>query len=265
MPLCMYPVLSTSIRQLSSTDSHFVSVLPSYFLPVASFSSHNANIAHVNHVHHVGATPRLTSRAGSTTTPAYPPTLLAGPKSQAVLVGGEVVFSCQFQGHPTPEVHWTKEDSKSGRHTLGHVGSVLKITNATSKDAGLYSCTGSNKMGQQSSASARLKVPHIPDPPKAVHLKAFSNGSILLHWQQPRHSPPVSSYSVSYSKCCTTLEWTTVKVAAGRHKRTLQCVLTGLRPGWDYTMNVVAHSHGRHSVPLALNFTTPAADETGVC
>lgn len=176
-----------------------------------------------------------------------------------------MVFSCQFQGHPTPKVHWSKKDTRSGSQTLSHVGPVLKIASVTPKDAGLYSCIGSNRVGQLASASARLKVLHTPDPPRVVHHVAFTNGSVLLHWRRPRHGPPVSSYSVSYTECCTAPEWTTVKVAAGGHRRTLQCVLTELKPGLDYTVNVVAHSSGdRQSVPLAFNFTTPTADEAGV-
>ena len=192
-----------------------------------------------------------------------PPTLVAGPESHTVVLGGEAVFSCQFHGHPTPEIHWTKEDSGNSTRALSHVGSVLKIAGITTKHAGIYSCTGSNEGGRLS-ASARLTVLPNPGPPRVVHHVAYSNGSVLLHWRQSRHGPPVSSYSVSYSECCTSPEWTTVDVAAGDHKRTLQCVLTGLKPGWDYTVNVVAHSsNGRRSAPLTFNFSTPAEEEPG--
>jgi hypothetical protein len=86
------------------------------------------------------------------------PFLQAGPVSQTVSAGQDVVFAVGAFGLPAPAYQW----QKNGVAISGATGSTLFLPGAQAGDAGNYSVVVSNAIGSVTSASATLTV--IPDP-----------------------------------------------------------------------------------------------------
>ncbi|KAM4016487.1 cell adhesion molecule-related/down-regulated by oncogenes isoform 2-T3 [Anomaloglossus baeobatrachus] len=97
------------------------------------------------------------------------------PEDQSVLLGAEVTFTCEAQGHPPPNITWlhnsrTVPPSSRRRHS----GSKLHIVNVMAEDSGMYQCMAENGVGGVQ-AAARLWVqsesgsrPSIVSPPTSV-------------------------------------------------------------------------------------------------
>ncbi|XP_045633492.1 obscurin-like protein 1 isoform X5 [Ursus americanus] len=108
------------------------------------------------------------------------PVFLAGPRSQWVLRGAQVVLTCQVGGLPAPALYWEKDGMAldevwdSGHFMLepsrGEGGQgvslVLRILAARLPDSGVYVCHARNAHGH-AQAGALLQVHQPPeDPPE---------------------------------------------------------------------------------------------------
>lgn len=75
-------------------------------------------------------------------------TFIDEPQNLAVHLGDGVMFSCQINGLPVPEVRWFKDDveleTKHSNYVL-HVDNVLELQNVHFSDFGRYKCRASNK------------------------------------------------------------------------------------------------------------------------
>ena len=86
------------------------------------------------------------------------PVLLKPPSEMSVNEGQTAVFTCSADGHPPPQITWSKASSllPVGRHVIDSSGSLI-IKNVKPEDDGFYSCRAENLLGSVN-ASARLKV-----------------------------------------------------------------------------------------------------------
>ncbi|XP_029789579.1 obscurin-like protein 1 isoform X3 [Suricata suricatta] len=106
------------------------------------------------------------------------PVFLAGPRSQWVLRGEQVVLTCQVGGLPAPELYWEKDGMAldevwdSGHFVLepGHAEGgpgaslALRILAARLPDSGVYVCHARNAHGH-AQAGALLQVHQPPESP----------------------------------------------------------------------------------------------------
>ena len=82
------------------------------------------------------------------------PQLIGFPSSvRSVVVGEDLVVSCEAEGRPTPSILWKKNNtvlnsSQSDISIMSSNGrSELTITNVTNFESGEYSCTAVNQVG----------------------------------------------------------------------------------------------------------------------
>ena len=86
------------------------------------------------------------------------PVLLKPPSEVSVNEGQTAVFTCSADGHPPPQITWSKVSSSLpvGRHVIDSSGALI-IKNVKPEDDGVYSCRAENLLGSVS-ASTRLTV-----------------------------------------------------------------------------------------------------------
>ncbi|XP_053595057.1 basement membrane-specific heparan sulfate proteoglycan core protein isoform X11 [Microplitis demolitor] len=82
---------------------------------------------------------------------------------QTVVVGGSADMQCRvIAGYPVPEIRWSRQDNRPlGRNVEQLSGGLLRFTNITVNDDGMYVCTASNQVGS-TSATARIEVQSPP-------------------------------------------------------------------------------------------------------
>ncbi|XP_063796713.1 neural cell adhesion molecule L1-like protein isoform X2 [Pseudophryne corroboree] len=70
-------------------------------------------------------------------------------KPITALKGEVLMLECIAEGLPSPTIEWKKEEDNSLRHhvVFESYGKVLKITNVTEKDHGIYHCAARNELG----------------------------------------------------------------------------------------------------------------------
>ena len=89
------------------------------------------------------------------------PEITTRPKSVDVKEGGNVTFSCNSAANPSPTTSWTKDESpitNNLRISFSVVNKVFTITNVNRNDSGKYRCVANNKLGNDTSEAAELKV-----------------------------------------------------------------------------------------------------------
>jgi len=76
------------------------------------------------------------------------PRLIEAPVGVTVNQGQTAVLKCSVDGHPSPKLTWSKNNSSLpvGHHMIGR-GTALIIKNAKPGDAGVYSCSAQNLLG----------------------------------------------------------------------------------------------------------------------
>ena len=86
------------------------------------------------------------------------PSIVTPPVSMVVNQTGAASFQCEVRGNPKPEVTWLKQNSSlfADKRILTSHGGVL-ITDVTSQDGGIYTCSARNILGVVTS-SATLTV-----------------------------------------------------------------------------------------------------------
>lgn len=94
---------------------------------------------------------------------ASPPVITAGPQSQQVMVGEQVLFSVVASGDPEPEFRWYKD----GVAIAGATDSEYAIDPVLPTDAGTYTVTVFNSEGSVESDEALLTV-DLPSEPLII-------------------------------------------------------------------------------------------------
>lgn len=81
------------------------------------------------------------------------------PQSASIHLGDTMMFSCQINGLPTPDVRWFKDDAElESPHSnyVVHYDNVLELRSVQFSDFGRYRCRASNKDRQKFSRTAHL-------------------------------------------------------------------------------------------------------------
>ena len=90
------------------------------------------------------------------------PTITDLPAPRTHTEGEQFELVCSFTGNPAPQIHWEKDGSTflhgGNRRIINTSGrSQLEINNVALSDAGVYSCSVSNDVGN-ATRSVRLEV-----------------------------------------------------------------------------------------------------------
>lgn len=81
----------------------------------------------------------------------YAPRFLEEATQREVNQGGNLTLECSTDGNPPPELRWIKHPPAANVAVTNRGSqSYIHITEATSSNAGLYSCTATNKVGSVS-------------------------------------------------------------------------------------------------------------------
>uniref|UniRef100_A0A8D0BGF9 ADAMTS like 3 n=1 Tax=Salvator merianae TaxID=96440 RepID=A0A8D0BGF9_SALMN len=67
--------------------------------------------------------------------------------------GSNLVIECPVRGLPQPKITWFKNDSSPRSHAFAVVNGSLYLRNVSLEDAGTYTCTASNTLGQAVSST----------------------------------------------------------------------------------------------------------------
>jgi hypothetical protein len=198
----------------------------------------------------------------------------------AVVEGGPATLVCGtgLTGNPTPTVSWTDnndtEVTEGGRVTLSSGVEEVSLSLASSArgDSGTWTCRAQVyeredvTVGQPVERTVDLVV--VVSPAAAVDVSVEETGGtwILLRWFKPsnRGNPPLSRHVV------------TVQEVGGERQNvpfltdTAEANVTGLLPGTEYTLSVVAVSEfeGVEAPSLAsstLTVTTVLSAPAPVC
>ncbi|KAL8190658.1 UNVERIFIED_CONTAM: Roundabout 2 [Gekko kuhli] len=83
------------------------------------------------------------------------------PTDVVVAAGEPAILECQPpRGHPEPSIYWKKDkiriDDREERISIR--GGKLMISNTRKSDAGMYTCVGTNMVGERDSDPAELTV-----------------------------------------------------------------------------------------------------------
>lgn len=86
--------------------------------------------------------------------PLVPASIVVYPESQTVNEGETLILSCVANGDPLPNITWTMGNSTE----VISKEPVLFLKNATRINEGVYVCSGSNAVGENTIAVARVRV-----------------------------------------------------------------------------------------------------------
>ena len=86
------------------------------------------------------------------------PSLLQSPVETTVNQSQRAILKCSTDGNPTPQITWSKMNSRLpvGRHKVESSGTLI-LNDVRPQDEGLYSCEAKNLLGNVN-ASAKLTV-----------------------------------------------------------------------------------------------------------
>ncbi|XP_018414521.1 PREDICTED: cell adhesion molecule-related/down-regulated by oncogenes [Nanorana parkeri] len=103
------------------------------------------------------------------------PLISRAPEDQTAPAGSDVMFTCEAQGNPAPNITWLHNTASIYPSPRLHpLANTLHVSNVAEEDAGMYQCMADNGVGVVQ-ASARLHVhpgsgsrPVIVSPPTSV-------------------------------------------------------------------------------------------------
>ena len=79
--------------------------------------------------------------------------------------GQDVIFSCEVEGNPSPNVTWTKNEQRLNFTANSRLAAsstnnnhTLTITDVHRSDAGQYKCVANNSVNTSISSAAKLEV-----------------------------------------------------------------------------------------------------------
>jgi Immunoglobulin I-set domain len=99
---------------------------------------------------------------------ATAPTFSQNPVSLTVASGHTAVFSVAASGSPAPTLQW----ALNGTPISGATSPVLLVSDATSANAGTYTCVATNSAGSKTSSAATLTVAAATNPGRLTNLSA---------------------------------------------------------------------------------------------
>lgn len=83
-----------------------------------------------------------------------------GNYSKTVTPGENVTFDCRAEGNPPAVIHWNYTSAVNVMTTPGGRHKTVRVTGATSTNAGVYICVATNKVGSVT-RSVTLKMKGI--------------------------------------------------------------------------------------------------------
>ncbi|XP_033102480.1 papilin-like isoform X3 [Anneissia japonica] len=107
--------------------------------------------------------------------------IISPPRDLIRTVGDQITLTCTSTGSPKPVIRWTKNSVRLPqleRYTIKTNGNLI-ITDAKETDAGLYTCTASNKRSSQRS-SAQVKITGGVVNPVCKDRPEFANCNLIL-------------------------------------------------------------------------------------
>ncbi|CAG0880994.1 unnamed protein product [Darwinula stevensoni] len=128
---------------------------------------------------------------------AFPPGILSFGEQREMGIGSTVRFPCPVQGVPTPTRSWTLDGKElmigGSRKKEVLVDGSLIVYRVFPSDSGLYSCTATNRLGQDS-VSFQLVV-RSREPDIMLHLNdiGYTDASFVWDWDVP-HPSMLSGY-----------------------------------------------------------------------
>ncbi|XP_061146783.1 neurofascin homolog (chicken) a isoform X14 [Syngnathus typhle] len=130
-----------------------------------------------------------------------PSRIVGAPEHQSAIRGSTARFDCKVKFDPSlaATVTWTKDDKPI------HLGwrlrkdeESLTVPNVNEGDEGTYACTVETEIDRDS-ASARLTVLDLPDPPMDLELSDPAARSVRLTWIPGNdHRSPVTEFLVQF-------------------------------------------------------------------
>jgi len=94
-----------------------------------------------------------------------PPAVQSKPREGLITTrkGQDVTLRCSGRGNPNPRITWSK---KTGLLPSGHKtqeGLSLELQNVRRQDAGTYTCTANNGVGEEASAEIQVEIKYPPE------------------------------------------------------------------------------------------------------
>ncbi|XP_043928372.1 roundabout homolog 2 isoform X15 [Protopterus annectens] len=156
------------------------------------------------------------------------------PTDVVVAAGEPAILECQPpRGHPEPTIYWKKDkvriDDREERINIR--GGKLMISNTRKSDAGMYTCVGTNMVGERDSDPAELTVFERPtflrrpinqvvleDEPVEFRCQVQGDPQPTLRWRKDDADLPRGRYDI---KDDYTLR---IKKATGSDEGTYSCI-----------------------------------------
>jgi hypothetical protein len=173
-------------------------------------------------------------------------------KEITIHAGEDLKINVPFVGSPVPKVYWTKggDDVKEGDNisfSITNTFAQLLARKATLKDAGSYSCTLKNDLGQDH-VKIQVNVVDRPGKPEGPLLVSDINvDSCVLKWDAPKQDggAPITNYVIEKFDAKKN-SWQ--KVSSFCRMPTYE--VTGLEEGHQYKFRVSADNIYGRSDPL---------------
>ncbi|RUS82670.1 hypothetical protein EGW08_009573 [Elysia chlorotica] len=115
----------------------------------------------------------------------YPPTVsVFSEPSSSIIEGSDVTLHCDATGRPEPKVTWVKADSAADKPktetgaTLVSLSTTLELASVRVTDSGAYTCTATNGLEPNASASLVLYVREAAIPPEEIPEEANSPAEV---------------------------------------------------------------------------------------
>ncbi|XP_017292615.1 neurofascin homolog (chicken) a isoform X12 [Kryptolebias marmoratus] len=176
-----------------------------------------------------------------------PTRIIQAPVDQSTVRGFTALFDCKSESGLPTSVTWTKDDKPLhlGRR-LRKDEKSLTIANVNEGDEGMYTCTVTSEIDQDS-ASARLTVLARPDPPMDLDLSDPALRSVRLTWIPGNENrSPITEFLVQFEEN----HWDPGRWQdLATYPEDLNSVILQLAPYVNYQFRVIAVNAVGQSLP----------------
>ncbi|KAL4721411.1 hypothetical protein ACJJTC_015066 [Scirpophaga incertulas] len=195
-----------------------------------------------------------------------PPQLEPGAGSNVTTVRGRpAALACRARGDPPLDTHWSRRGARLDLHSYkwtitkarsadgGGVHTELRLSAASTADAGLYQCHAANHYGE-ATRSILLRVLEPPEAPRSLRLGGVGSRWVRLVWSaNPAVGVyysaifgflnPVSGEDTKQTVVNLTLENSSSDRLAADGYQELSARLDLVRPASTYSLKLVATNH----------------------